>query len=82
MWIWTDRYLEPVDVTAHLRTPVSHLCSVWSETSLLTCPQLKKTVEELNDALASKEEISQRCRELDLQVRSAWRRWTGDFLSL
>uniref|UniRef100_H3CCW7 Protein Hook homolog 3 n=1 Tax=Tetraodon nigroviridis TaxID=99883 RepID=H3CCW7_TETNG len=30
--------------------------------------QLKKTVEELNDALASKEEISQRCRELDLQV--------------
>ncbi|XP_056875365.1 protein Hook homolog 3 isoform X4 [Takifugu flavidus] len=30
--------------------------------------QLKKTVEELNDALATKEEISQRCRELDLQV--------------
>ncbi|XP_056875363.1 protein Hook homolog 3 isoform X2 [Takifugu flavidus] len=30
--------------------------------------QLKKTVEELNDALATKEEISQRCRELDLQA--------------
>uniref|UniRef100_A0A3Q3LJG6 Protein Hook homolog 3 n=1 Tax=Mastacembelus armatus TaxID=205130 RepID=A0A3Q3LJG6_9TELE len=30
--------------------------------------QLKKTVEELNDALATKEEIAQRCRELDLQV--------------
>ncbi|XP_036972888.1 protein Hook homolog 3 isoform X2 [Acanthopagrus latus] len=30
--------------------------------------QYKKTVEELNDALATKEEISQRCRELDMQV--------------
>ncbi|XP_017266159.1 protein Hook homolog 3 isoform X4 [Kryptolebias marmoratus] len=30
--------------------------------------QLKKAVEELNDALATKEEIAQRCRELDLQV--------------
>ncbi|XP_015254260.1 PREDICTED: protein Hook homolog 3 isoform X2 [Cyprinodon variegatus] len=30
--------------------------------------ELKKTVEELNDALATKEEIAQRCRELDLQV--------------
>uniref|UniRef100_A0A1A7WCC5 Protein Hook homolog 3 n=1 Tax=Iconisemion striatum TaxID=60296 RepID=A0A1A7WCC5_9TELE len=30
--------------------------------------QLKKTVEELNDALATKEEISQRCRELDQQA--------------
>lgn len=30
--------------------------------------QLKKTAEELNDALAAKEEISQRCRELDMQV--------------
>uniref|UniRef100_A0A8C6LM94 Protein Hook homolog 3 n=1 Tax=Nothobranchius furzeri TaxID=105023 RepID=A0A8C6LM94_NOTFU len=30
--------------------------------------QLKKTAEELNDALATKEEISQRCRELDQQV--------------
>uniref|UniRef100_A0A3B3U0T9 Protein Hook homolog 3 n=1 Tax=Poecilia latipinna TaxID=48699 RepID=A0A3B3U0T9_9TELE len=30
--------------------------------------ELKKTIEELNDALATKEEISQRCRELDLQV--------------
>uniref|UniRef100_A0A4W6DGU2 Protein Hook homolog 3 n=1 Tax=Lates calcarifer TaxID=8187 RepID=A0A4W6DGU2_LATCA len=29
---------------------------------------LKKTVEELNDALATKEEIAQRCRELDMQV--------------
>uniref|UniRef100_A0A672JGP6 Protein Hook homolog 3 n=1 Tax=Salarias fasciatus TaxID=181472 RepID=A0A672JGP6_SALFA len=27
-----------------------------------------KTVEELNDALATKEEIAQRCRELDMQV--------------
>uniref|UniRef100_A0A669DB36 Protein Hook homolog 3 n=1 Tax=Oreochromis niloticus TaxID=8128 RepID=A0A669DB36_ORENI len=34
----------------------------------LICFQLKKTVEELNDALATKEEIAQRCRELDLQV--------------
>ncbi|XP_041825892.1 protein Hook homolog 3 isoform X3 [Melanotaenia boesemani] len=30
--------------------------------------QLKKTVEDLNDALATKEEIAQRCRELDMQV--------------
>ncbi|XP_057675423.1 protein Hook homolog 3 isoform X4 [Corythoichthys intestinalis] len=30
--------------------------------------QLKKSVEELNEALATKEEISQRCRELDMQV--------------
>ncbi|KAK5851860.1 hypothetical protein PBY51_023378 [Eleginops maclovinus] len=30
--------------------------------------QLKKTAEELNDALSTKEEISQRCRELDMQV--------------
>ncbi|XP_047425425.1 protein Hook homolog 3 isoform X1 [Mugil cephalus] len=30
--------------------------------------QLKKTVEDLNDALATKEEISQRCRELDMQA--------------
>lgn len=30
--------------------------------------QLKKTVEELNDALNTKEEIAQRCRELDMQV--------------
>lgn len=44
----------------------------WSETTLLMCTQLKKTVEELNDALATKEEISQRCRELDLQVTSVW----------
>lgn len=30
--------------------------------------QLKKTVEELSDALATKEEIAQRCHELDMQV--------------
>uniref|UniRef100_A0A3P8V0T9 Protein Hook homolog 3 n=1 Tax=Cynoglossus semilaevis TaxID=244447 RepID=A0A3P8V0T9_CYNSE len=30
--------------------------------------QLKKTVEELNDALSNKEEIAQRCRELDMQA--------------
>ncbi|KAJ6657112.1 hypothetical protein lerEdw1_002858 [Lerista edwardsae] len=30
--------------------------------------QLKKTAEELNEALATKEEISQRCHELDMQV--------------
>ncbi|XP_037389559.1 protein Hook homolog 3 isoform X1 [Pygocentrus nattereri] len=30
--------------------------------------QLKKTLEELNDALASKEEIAQRCHELDMQA--------------
>lgn len=35
---------------------------------LLLCFQFKKTVEELNDALATKDEISQRCRELDMQV--------------
>ena len=31
--------------------------------------QLKKTVEELNSALEEKEEIAQRCHELDSQVR-------------
>jgi hypothetical protein len=30
--------------------------------------QLKKTAEELNEALATKDEIGQRCRELDMQV--------------
>ncbi|XP_023664055.2 protein Hook homolog 3 isoform X1 [Paramormyrops kingsleyae] len=30
--------------------------------------QLKKTVEELSDALAAKEEIAQRCHELDMQA--------------
>ncbi|KAI9524805.1 Protein Hook 3 [Dissostichus eleginoides] len=30
--------------------------------------QLKKTAEDLNDALSTKEEISQRCRELDMQA--------------
>uniref|UniRef100_A0AAV2J417 Calponin-homology (CH) domain-containing protein n=1 Tax=Knipowitschia caucasica TaxID=637954 RepID=A0AAV2J417_KNICA len=30
--------------------------------------QYKKTVEELNEALSTKEEISQRCRELDMQA--------------
>ncbi|KAG7250582.1 hypothetical protein CRUP_001865, partial [Coryphaenoides rupestris] len=29
--------------------------------------QLKKTAEDLNEALATKEEIAQRCRELDMQ---------------
>lgn len=33
--------------------------------------QLKKTVEELNDALATKEEIAQRCHELDMQVKTS-----------
>lgn len=40
----------------------------WFPFTVFLCPQLKKTVEELNDALATKEEISQRCRELDMQV--------------
>uniref|UniRef100_A0A8C4S7Y2 Hook microtubule tethering protein 3 n=1 Tax=Erpetoichthys calabaricus TaxID=27687 RepID=A0A8C4S7Y2_ERPCA len=31
--------------------------------------QLKKTTEELNEALAAKDEIAQRCHELDMQVR-------------
>lgn len=31
--------------------------------------QLKKTTEELNEALSAKEEIAQRCHELDMQVR-------------
>ena len=30
--------------------------------------QLKKTTEELNEALSTKEEIAQRCHELDMQV--------------
>uniref|UniRef100_A0A8C5GVW3 Calponin-homology (CH) domain-containing protein n=1 Tax=Gouania willdenowi TaxID=441366 RepID=A0A8C5GVW3_GOUWI len=30
--------------------------------------ELKKTAEELNEALSTKEEIAQRCRELDMQV--------------
>ncbi|XP_047228804.1 protein Hook homolog 3 isoform X1 [Girardinichthys multiradiatus] len=33
--------------------------------------ELKKTIEDLNDALATKEEIAQRCRELDLQALHA-----------
>lgn len=37
--------------------------------------QLKKTAEELNDALAAKEEISQRCRELDMQVSLSSLTW-------
>ncbi|KAM9591041.1 protein Hook homolog 3-like isoform 5-T6 [Morphnus guianensis] len=32
--------------------------------------QLKKTTEELNEALATKEEIAQRCHELDMQVEA------------
>uniref|UniRef100_A0A672JZ97 Protein Hook homolog 3 n=1 Tax=Sinocyclocheilus grahami TaxID=75366 RepID=A0A672JZ97_SINGR len=44
---------------------VSHLCDV-----CFPLAQLKKTVEDLNDALATKEEIAQRCHELDMQVRT------------
>ncbi len=32
--------------------------------------QLKKAAEDLNDALATKEEIAQRCHELDMQVQT------------
>lgn len=35
--------------------------------------QLKKTVEELNKAVEEKEEIAQRCHELDLQVRMCYK---------
>lgn len=36
---------------------------------LFVSNQLKKTSEELNEALSAKEEIAQRCHELDMQVR-------------
>nr|XP_033772758.1 protein Hook homolog 3 isoform X2 [Geotrypetes seraphini] len=45
-------------------TPVSVGNDTYAE---LDC-QLKKTTEELNEALAAKEEIAQRCHELDMQV--------------
>lgn len=35
---------------------------------LFVSNQLKKTTEELNEALSAKEEIAQRCHELDMQV--------------
>ena len=41
------------------------LCSVFSSWF-----QLKKAVRELNTAVEQKDEISQRCHELDLQVSS------------
>jgi hypothetical protein len=36
---------------------------------LFVSNQLKKTTEELHEALSAKEEIAQRCHELDMQVR-------------
>ncbi|XP_075050639.1 protein Hook homolog 3 isoform X1 [Mixophyes fleayi] len=45
-------------------TPVSLGTDAYAELDR----QLKKTTEELNDALAAKEEIAQRCHELDMQV--------------
>ncbi|KAM8960433.1 protein Hook homolog 3 [Pelodytes ibericus] len=45
-------------------TPVSIGTDAYAELDR----QLKKTTEELNDALAAKEEIAQRCHELDMQT--------------
>ncbi|XP_044126607.1 protein Hook homolog 3 isoform X2 [Bufo gargarizans] len=45
-------------------TPVSIGTDAFAELD----KQLKKTTEELNEALAAKEEIAQRCHELDMQV--------------
>uniref|UniRef100_A0A8C5LJZ3 Protein Hook homolog 3 n=1 Tax=Leptobrachium leishanense TaxID=445787 RepID=A0A8C5LJZ3_9ANUR len=45
-------------------TPVSIGTDAYAELDR----QLKKTTEELNDALSAKEEISQRCHELDMQA--------------
>ncbi|XP_040218236.1 protein Hook homolog 3 isoform X5 [Rana temporaria] len=45
-------------------TPVSIGTDAYAELDR----QLKKITEELNDALAAKEEIAQRCHELDMQV--------------
>ncbi|XP_063770662.1 protein Hook homolog 3 isoform X1 [Pseudophryne corroboree] len=45
-------------------TPVSLGTDAYAELDR----QLKKSTEELNDALAAKEEIAQRCHELDMQV--------------
>ena len=39
--------------------------------------QLRKTVEELNAALEAKEELMQRCHELDMQVTSLQEEKTG-----
>ncbi|XP_053321730.1 protein Hook homolog 3 isoform X1 [Spea bombifrons] len=47
-------------------TPVSIGTDAYAELDR----QLKKTLEELNDALAAKEEIAQRCHELDMQAYS------------
>nr|KAG8594961.1 hypothetical protein GDO81_001378 [Engystomops pustulosus] len=47
-------------------TPVSIGTDAFAELD----KQFKKTTEELNDALAAKEEIAQRCHELDMQVFS------------
>ncbi|XP_069818316.1 protein Hook homolog 3 isoform X1 [Dendropsophus ebraccatus] len=47
-------------------TPVSIGTDAFAELD----KQLKKTTEELNDALAAKEEIAQRCHELDMQAYS------------
>ena len=45
--------------------------AVYSGSVALVTFQLKKTAEELNEALATKDEIAQRCRELDMQVCTA-----------
>ncbi|XP_040273330.1 protein Hook homolog 3 isoform X1 [Bufo bufo] len=47
-------------------TPVSIGTDAFAELD----KQLKKTTEELNEALAAKEEIAQRCHELDMQAYS------------
>ncbi|KAM4054066.1 protein Hook homolog 3 isoform 1-T1 [Anomaloglossus baeobatrachus] len=47
-------------------TPVSIGTDAYAELD----KQLKKTTEELNEALAAKEEIAQRCHELDMQAYS------------
>lgn len=52
--------------SCRLSRPV--LVSLVGTNASVCVSQLKKTAEELNDALAAKEEISQRCRELDMQV--------------
>ncbi|KAI7812950.1 putative protein Hook-like protein 3-like [Triplophysa rosa] len=45
-------------------TPVS----AGSDSYIVLERQLKKTAEDLNDALSTKEEVAQRCHELDMQV--------------
>ena len=44
--------------------------STSSETHSEVNDQLKKTIEELNSVMEQKDEIAQRCHELDLQVCS------------